>query len=106
LIDAFTPTNETITMFLHDALPIWNLHTGNYGIESLGVCFARTARVSVNGIIRNTIASATKVTTEKIGGLAVLNQLAQLRTKTLRSEEHTSELQTRVDLVWRLLFEK
>src|SRR5438105_6128551 len=73
------PTPEIYTLSLHDALPIWAVPL------ALGSTMA---------------SSGTNACTRVFGGMG------RLRTAKNRSEEHTSELQSRVDLVCRLLLEK
>src|SRR2546422_6363169 len=79
-----TATTEIYTLSLHDALPISNVS---------GRCEAapRGATRSVTAFFRRHRAFVVLV------GLAVL---------VTRSEEHTSELQSRLHLVCRLLLEK
>src|SRR5438874_9858246 len=88
-------TTDIYTLSLHDALPIWpnDDPIGNSSPrfdeydESMSQPRPRTARISggVDGIVmRATVAGA----------------------RIRRSEEHTSELQSRRDLVCRLLLEK
>src|SRR5687768_17907001 len=75
-----TATTEIYTLSLHDALPIW-------------------AKVRVvPGVVPSVPKSWRVESTENV--LAVPVRL------TLRSEEHTSELQSRLHLVCRLLLEK
>src|SRR2546430_9886751 len=75
-----TATTEIYTLSLHDALPILRLCLRNRRV------FPRTRdRRSIQGAR----------TTSRV-----------LRRKTLRSEEHTSELQSQSNLVCRLLLEK
>src|SRR2546429_1686312 len=76
-----TATTEIYTLSLHDALPIFGRRAGHYvrSGSAHGAAHAQGLRlVSVQTIAR--------------GGL--------------RSEEHTSELQSRLHLVCRLLLEK
>src|SRR5690349_22411394 len=74
-------TAESSTLSLHDALPIWEVEL---------ILVVRLRRVAVAlGRVRPWV-----VTGERSDGAAV------------RSEEHTSELQSRRDLVCRLLREK
>src|SRR5260370_10491262 len=75
-----TATTEIYTLSLHDALPI----------SGFGVPVTREARVA-------TIAEAISAARE-LSYPVVL--------KALRSEEHTSELQSHLNLVCRLLLEK
>src|SRR5690349_23655275 len=70
-------TTEIYTLSLHDALPIWSLATDRSPVS------ARLPR--------------TEPSTSTVRVVAVLVD---------RSEEHTSELQSRRDLVCRLLLEK
>src|SRR5690349_23343490 len=79
------PATEIYTLSLHDALPI----------------FTSEARD------RSTITIAARSGGEELRGLVQhLRATAQLTAGLIRSEEHTSELQSRRDLVCRLLLEK
>src|SRR5438105_5878577 len=75
-----TPPAEIYTLSLHDALPI------------LWLAASRIAATSVT----------------KRPGISDLyiRELSRVKAAAGRSEEHTSELQSRVDLVCRLLLEK
>src|SRR2546422_2510135 len=75
-----TATTEIYTLSLHDALPIWLLCTVMVSLRST---------VSVRSRWMTLVSSRSMV----------------LRL-SLRSEEHTSELQSRLHLVCRLLLEK
>src|SRR2546422_5608045 len=77
-----TATTEIYTLSLHDALPIWTIIavSTDPGIRDPAIACVPGLAVSPGGII-------TCVTTG-------------------RSEEHTSELQSRLHLVCRLLLEK
>src|SRR5690349_25176183 len=79
-----TATTEIYTLSLHDALPI---------------CSARTARFSP---AERTAAGAHEETSHT----RLNDSPGPVRRVWLRSEEHTSELQSRRDLVCRLLLEK
>src|SRR5438876_6858592 len=81
-----TATTEIYTLSLHDALPI-------YAAE-VSAIIAANPRPSPR---RGTIPPEARV---------VLDQLAACGTPGQRSEEHTSELQSPVHLVCRLLLEK
>src|SRR2546422_8349513 len=74
-----TATTEIYTLSLHDALPIWMPRDGRY-IELLGTYDPLKSPAAV--------------------------ALKQERVMEWRSEEHTSELQSRLHLVCRLLLEK
>src|SRR5207247_11442803 len=86
----FTASSPSVlyTLSLHDALPIWLGALGFYGDEDLSVLAAR-AVVDGQG-------------SRMPSGMPYRRALPL----TWRSEEHTSELQSRVDLVCRLLLEK
>src|SRR5207249_10553801 len=75
------PTTEFYTLSLHDALPIYpSLPAARTGLRNDPSCAASSCRCSC---------------------LRAHRQL-----EAARSEEHTSELQSRFDLVCRLLLEK
>src|SRR5204863_9937639 len=82
-----TATTEIYTLSLHDALPIWSGWTR--GRESS----RRADRVRRSRRRSNTSSPGSR-------------NCARARCRTARSEEHTSELQSRRDLVCRLLLEK
>src|SRR2546422_3358631 len=77
-----TATTEIYTLSLHDALPIW---AGSFGAEIIAgaVVLDHEGRAGFGQTARDRIV---------VGGE--------------RSEEHTSELQSRLHLVCRLLLEK
>src|SRR5438093_2781460 len=76
-----TATTEIYTLSLHDALPIY--HDGAAASRAVSAA-ARAARL----------------------GLAERRQRARAARRHVRSEEHTSELQSLTNLVCRLLLEK
>src|SRR3712207_7025698 len=80
-----TATTEIYTLSLHDALPIWTNPDGNSEI------FVATRTESGSGDQTFAFTQATTTTDEPPNS---------------RSEEHTSELQSRQYLVCRLLLEK
>src|SRR5438874_8004292 len=79
-----TPTPEIYTLSLHDALPIFRRRA------EASECAAASAIAA----FAETRAASTKTTSQHSAH------------RSLRSEEHTSELQSRRDLVCRLLLEK
>src|SRR5699024_12715539 len=92
----FTTTTTTYiyTLSLHDALPILNNLISD--IETV-----------LRFKIKNYFLNYYLIVSEKIGKeKAGENWAEYLEYGTMRSEEHTSELQSRFDLVCRLLLEK
>src|SRR5699024_12520565 len=84
-----TSTNNIYTLSLHDALPISGM-----GLKEVEIDFSK----SKNNMIMLLGNNASGKTT-------IMSNLNPYR-ETNRSEEHTSELQSRFDLVCRLLLEK
>src|SRR5207253_11045749 len=97
------PTSHTTTLSLHDALPISFPEDGSMKITSM----ARTGnapsrkRKAVNSRRRVMI-----VYLQKFSAIRLQFVQALLQILSRRSEEHTSELQSRGHLVCRLLLEK
>src|SRR3712207_9412129 len=81
-----TATTEIYTLSLHDALPIWSPPPVNDIWLNIAMVFAF---VLIGGVF---------------SGAEIA--LVSLREGQVRSEEHTSELQSRQYLVCRLLLEK
>src|SRR5690606_40862957 len=86
-----TATTEIYTLSLHDALPIY----GRFFAKLNYFIFAMSLLVLADGFLGMLVGWANV-------GLASY----QHPEKTVRSEEHTSELQSREKLVCRLLLEK
>src|SRR5687768_17753559 len=82
-----TATTEIYTLSLHDALPIYRT-----GLPS-GTPISSSSRITMRP--RTMVALGQPVTAMPSNGV-----------QPLRSEEHTSELQSRLHLVCRLLLEK
>src|SRR2546428_8870147 len=78
-----TATSDIYPLSLHDALPIWT-----------GPCARRSSSMSHSSLADGSTTSARCV------------MVCAGRRTPSRSEEHTSELQSRSDLVCRLLLEK
>src|SRR5690349_22213074 len=76
-----TPTSQIYTLSLHDALPI----SARLGIDAIEIHSAH------GYLLHEFLSPIANKRTDRYGG---------------RSEEHTSELQSRRDLVCRLLLEK
>src|SRR5690606_41881978 len=90
-----TSTTEIYTLSLHDALPIWLARRrttfGAFGVPE--------TRHSGNGAARNSTRAIPATTNPAAPAMCAGWRLH-------RSEEHTSELQSRENLVCRLLLEK
>src|SRR5438105_13825067 len=85
-----TPHTETYTLSLHDALPI----------------SARGQRRSRIGPFRTVDRAICRYRHRTMSYFAGWSSGSNPESDIVRSEEHTSELQSRVDLVCRLLLEK
>src|SRR5690606_42157210 len=99
-----TPTpSAPSTLSLHDALPIWS-HTPTLGIHH--------ATISASGdVVLHENRVREVITLAQGAGEAVEDMIGELLGEAWdaeleRSEEHTSELQSRENLVCRLLLEK
>src|SRR3712207_6866285 len=88
-----TATTEIYTLSLHDALPIFTIVA---------------AWMSAETGVGPSIASGSQVCSPSWADLPIapMNSRMQIAVMTSRSEEHTSELQSRQYLVCRLLLEK
>src|SRR3712207_6853388 len=87
-----TATTEIYTLSLHDALPIW----GDYSMSTL------YRRPPSGAGLGAEVAPPTSVPVRGVKFACIAEVMNDLR----RSEEHTSELQSRQYLVCRLLLEK
>src|SRR5207247_5734580 len=98
-------TPELYTLSLHDALPILSRHLPRRegAARGAGDPGARMDGSRVAGGIRT---MTTDLRTISLSDADKLRVLAAWFDMWDRSEEHTSELQSRVDLVCRLLLEK
>src|SRR2546429_8277880 len=86
-----TATTEIYTLSLHDALPIWRYVNVYWTIKYVAVYEPMPRRTST-----------TRIRGPPTGSIHHLLDVIELS----RSEEHTSELQSRLHLVCRLLLEK
>src|SRR5207247_8632771 len=99
LSSPLTASTAFYTLSLHDALPIFpprdvvgGARRQHLDLRVFGEMFGDVTRVQLRAAVDR---------------LAVaLNDDGQFHCSSTRSEEHTSELQSRVDLVCRLLLEK
>src|SRR2546422_6750179 len=89
-----TATTEIYTLSLHDALPIFARGARVSAGEAHG-CPGREDRGDIHRLGRARLRRGVDLLTPAI-----------VRRKRARSEEHTSELQSRLHLVCRLLLEK
>src|SRR3712207_8401121 len=95
-----TATTEICTLSLRDALPISDVVAD---FTSAHVRQDGTDRVRVTGVVGTPPTDSYKVSVSLQGGWRISGQLT---VGGPRSEEHTSELQSRQYLVCRLLLEK
>src|SRR5690606_41492799 len=90
-----TATADIYTLSLHDALPIFGAAAGKITVK---------ARLTVpTSSVRATLIHSLRTPTTPN---AVLSSIGHTEQMKMRSEEHTSELQSRENLVCRLLLEK
>src|SRR3712207_9231400 len=87
-----TATTEIYTLSLHDALPIWPLQTEGAGVQASGR--------------ENHLAHPQSPTSVQQEVVEEAGADHGVQSRAVRSEEHTSELQSRQYLVCRLLLEK
>src|SRR5260370_21346711 len=83
-----TATTEIYTLSLHDALPIYGWRNDNGRAAAL------------------TLANRISAAASRMTGTPILKFAIYLFERRIRSEEHTSELQSHLNLVCRLLLEK
>src|SRR3712207_8591206 len=93
-----TATTEIYTLSLHDALPILRVHTGERHVTDVTAEVESFCSSLGDGLVHVFAPHATAGVT--------LIELGSGSESDLRSEEHTSELQSRQYLVCRLLLEK
>src|SRR5258706_11213214 len=95
-----TATTEIYTLSLHDALPIWASTFGN----PITVASGNTGTATITDSAAATFSGAITLSNHNLQVLAGASTLTL--TGGIRSEEHTSELQSLTNLVCRLLLEK
>ena len=95
-----TATTGIYTLSLHDALPICTLPHSIGQLTSLH--YLGLGDNHLSGQIPESLCNLTALTELGLSD----NQLSGAIPESLRSEEHTSELQSRLHLVCRLLLEK
>src|SRR5207249_11350372 len=98
-----TYTTEIYSLSLHDALPIYRRFIY---VERLGVAMPIEKSELLQGTLDMLILKI--VALGPVHGYGISQRIRQISKEILqvRSEEHTSELQSRFDLVCRLLLEK
>src|SRR5690606_41533451 len=98
-----TPTTDACILSLHDALPIFRLRADAAELAAATVAGGPPTELGGLPELKAAQARLDELLTEVQQTGAELKGLAPL---LLRSEEHTSELQSRENLVCRLLLEK
>src|SRR5699024_11244663 len=88
------PTNKIYTLSLHDALPILNRVQKEYYLKE---------QIKA---IQDELGEGEDILSEVDNYKKEINKISMSEEVRERSEEHTSELQSRFDLVCRLLLEK
>src|SRR5207249_10467462 len=97
-------TNSTLS--LHDALPIWLGHLGVQYAAKMGFHTVGIARGQDKEALACQLGAAAYINSQAQDPAAELQKLGgAVAILATRSEEHTSELQSRFDLVCRLLLE-
>src|SRR5438874_4353147 len=86
-----TANSEIYPLSLHDALPIWHEHRA-------------VKLLLIRRVVRVLVETAYQSDRRDVRGPG--QQIGRAQQGVARSEEHTSELQSRRDLVCRLLLEK
>src|SRR5699024_12618060 len=99
-------TTYSYILSLHDALPICVLLKGSEVIQDFSnvdtIVFDKTGTLTVGN---PTVAATELYEKDSAETLAYLASVERESDHPLRSEEHTSELQSRFDIVCRLLLE-
>src|SRR5207249_6681772 len=100
-----TPRPNSSTLSLHDALPIYFAFMAGSMGSVVGEKFTRATEEATRLMLPLIFVSGSGGGARMQEGILSLMQMAKV-SAALRSEEHTSELQSRFDLVCRLLLEK
>src|SRR5207248_8749710 len=98
-----TPTSRLYTLSLHDALPISGRDLDEIHVVGGGANNELLCRWTAEAAGRSVLAGPAEAT---LFGNLLVQAMALGEISSLRSEEHTSELQSPYDLVCRLLLEK
>src|SRR5699024_12234048 len=99
----YTTSNYIYTLSLHDALPIFKDIPGG---QILGATSDFTHRLLDDSLNKMAEGPTDSIDYKEVQFNYALNKLPKVIDYLERSEEHTSELQSRFDLVCRLLLEK
>src|SRR5690606_41421237 len=94
-------TSESNTLSLHDALPIFNKTRASN-------CYRMNIRImSFSNMCSNTFCEFVRICINRLGkDHSNVRSIITMTKFSRRSEEHTSELQSRENIVCRLLLEK
>src|SRR5690606_40264886 len=99
-----TPPTDIYTLSLHDALPIYGMCAQN--VSAPEQCIFPYEHVDGICLLDNAECSNGQTGISVVVDLATGATQCSAHTNSSRSEEHTSELQSRENLVCRLLLEK
>src|SRR5687768_17963555 len=99
-----TATPDIYTLSLHDALPISRPYAGGMFCRFLFALLTATAAISSHAQTKFYFHDAASPNLGTLPGAGTTSAVTP--SVTARSEEHTSELQSRLHLVCRLLLEK
>src|SRR5699024_12752591 len=99
-----THSSESYTLSLHDALPIFKTGSERKNLSQSCLMLGRSLFIDLTQKIEKLVVNVQPFCFILIGFCVIGMYLKLLM--PMRSEEHTSELQSRFDLVCRLLLEK
>src|SRR5699024_12882313 len=102
----YISTPYIYTLFLHDALPIYKSTVSKIAYFVLYIVLIYIVLSSFHQVFSYARDTVTMMSDFMIALLPLMLGLLASFGQVIRSEEHTSELQSRFDLVCRLLLEK
>src|SRR5207253_10594002 len=104
-VSIHTAPPELFTLSLHDALPIYNV-INSLAAVALGMRL-RMSDQEIAQALSSVRLPSMRMEQRRLGDITIINDAYNANPASMRrSEEHTSELQSRGHLVCRLLLEK